>query len=463
MEELKKNPLIQDLPETELEWLLAHSRPQDLSAGDIFVREGDPPGEYYIVLQGELQIIRREKDGKESVLGTTPVGVMGGEISLLLDEPSIFTARAILPSRLLVLDQKAFRELFANCPMLARRVFQTAAERAFGLANNLKQQEKLAAMGKLSAGLAHELNNPSAASGRAAKSLRELLPELQASAVRLNRQCLPADLLERLLVFQQEAQERAKFAGPLLPLERADREEELGRWLAGRGVEKTWKAAATFAAARVQPAELDSLLVGLPPTASQPEVLAWIEETLCASQMLVEIEESTRRISELVRSIKEYTYMDQTPLQAVDVHKGLENTLIVLGHKLHGVTLVREYDPNLPQIQAHGSDLNQVWTNLIDNAIDATGGKGEIRLITRCENSYVMVEVTDSGPGIPPEVLEHLFEPFFTTKEIGVGTGLGLDITYRIVHQHNGTIEVQSEPGRTRFIVRLPVANPGEG
>ena len=191
-------------------------------------------------------------------------------------------------------------------------------------------------------------------------------------------------------------------------------------------------------------------------------VLSWLRDLLDASALLKQIEESTRRISELVGSVKAYTYMDRAPVQQVNIHDGLENTLTVMKHKLREVEVVREYEPDLPPIQARGSELNQIWTNLIDNAIDAMGGRGQIRIITRSEADFVMVEIADNGPGIPADVLPRIFEPFFTTKSVGVGTGLGLDISYRIVQQHHGTMEVRSEPGHTRFILRLPIQTPGE-
>jgi signal transduction histidine kinase len=198
------------------------------------------------------------------------------------------------------------------------------------------------------------------------------------------------------------------------------------------------------------------LTAGLPADAA-PILLLWLCESLGATGLLDEIGQSARRIADLVGAIKEYTYMDQGDLQQVDIHRDLENTLRILKHKLKEIQVDRQFDPELPKVMAHGGQLNQVWTNLIDNAADALGGQGVLSLITRSENDFVMVEVADNGPGIPPEILPRIFEPFFTTKSVGAGTGLGLDTSYRIIHQHNGTIEVQSQPGHTRFIVRIPV------
>jgi signal transduction histidine kinase len=356
----------------------------------------------------------------------------------------------------MVLALPAFRALFGTCPTVGARVLRIAAERTIGFATALKQQEKMAALGKLSAGLAHELNNPAAAARRAADSLRAVLNDLQAQTLKLCSAGLSKTQLADLQAFQQQALDRVVQARPLSPLEQSDREAELGDWLEAEQVNHSWEVAATLVSAQVTLDELTALAASLPGN-SVADCLTWLCHSLTAAGMLADIEQSTARISDLVGAVKQYTYMDQAPLQEIDLHQGLENTLKVLNHKLKGINLIREYDPNLPSITAYGGELNQVWTNLIDNASDALDGVGEIRLITRVENRFAMVEITDDGPGIPLEIQPHLFEPFFTTKGVGVGTGLGLDITYRIIQQHNGSIEVQSQPGHTRFIIRLPI------
>jgi len=461
--ELTSLAAFQDLPPAELDWLANNGYEVRLEVGDYFSRQNDPQTRFYVVIDGELQITRSFQ-GREIVLGTTPRGIMGGETALLNGEPTNVTSRAILPARLLVLDPPEFFLTFANCPVFGTRVFQVATQRTLGWASTLKQQEKMAALGKLSAGLAHELNNPAAAARRTARSLRESLTGLQHSTLQLHDLDLSRPVLEKMESLQSQALEQSALAPILPPLERSDREEKLIAWLEapppdGAGIAAAWELAPAFVSAGVTLEQLRDWAGELPAEALAP-VLQWLNETLCAAEMMAEIEESTRRISDLVGAVKEYTYMDQAVFQEVDIHKGLDNTLTVLGYKLKKINVIREYDPNLPCVLARGSDLNQVWTNLIDNAIDALNEEGTIWLITRCENDYVMVEVADDGPGIPEEVKPHLFEPFFTTKEVGIGTGLGLDISYRIVSQHNGSIEAQSNPGRTRFIVRLPVNQP---
>lgn len=463
--DLQQLPAFENIPAHETDWLLEHGSELDLAGGDFFVREGEPGDRFYIVLEGELQITR-VIDGQEVAVGTTPRGIIGGEISLLQGEASSISACAIMPTRLLVLDEAHFRQMFGPCPTFSAYVLRIATGRMQGVAINVKQHEKMMALGKLSAGLAHELNNPAAAVRRAANTLREVLPELQSRAVTLHTFGLSGEQIGALVACQQHTNSRAATGQRLSPLEQSEREDEMGDWLEDQGAANAWDLAASFVAADLRVAELAGLVDKLPP-ASVGDVLAWLHATLSATGLLNEIDQSTRRISDLVQAIKEYTYMDRAikPMQEVDIHAGLETTLTVLSHRVKKITLVREYDQAMPAIMARGNELNQVWTNIIDNAIDAVseqGSQGTVRLITRCENNFAMVEVADNGPGIPPDVMPHLFEPFFTTKEVGVGTGLGLDISYRIIMQHSGTIEVQSEPGSTRFIIRLPVGTASD-
>ncbi|MBI5959914.1 MAG: cyclic nucleotide-binding domain-containing protein [Chloroflexi bacterium] len=455
MDDLYQIPLFEGISPDELAWLVAHSHEERLENGDYFFKEGGPADRFYIVLEGELQV-SRTVDGRDLIMGTTPRGIMGGEMALLSRTPSNVTARAIMPCRLMVFDEPSFRELFSACPVVGMRILQTTAQRMQGTVTILKQQEKMVALGKLSAGLAHELNNPAAAAGRAAQSLRETLPGVQAQTLNLGGLGLDGEQLAALAAFQQRLTVPAAPHIPLPPLEQSTREDEIGAWFEGREIPGGWEMAPAFVNAGVS---LDDLaaLAGKFSAGQLTPVFRWMHGALETAGLLEVIQESTQRISELVTAIKAYTHMDQAPVQDVDLIQGLESTLTVLRYKLRNVQIVREYDPNLPVIQARGGELNQVWTNLIDNAIDAMQGKGQIAVITRAENNFVMIEIADNGPGIPPEIMPRLFEPFFTTKEVGVGTGLGLDISYRIIQQHHGTIEVQSSPGHTRFIIRLPI------
>lgn len=455
MTELDQIPLFEGISAAERQWLLDNSHEVRLNPGDCFFREEEPVNQFYVVLEGELQVTR-SINGSRTVMGTTPRGIIGGEMDLLNGTHSHVNSCAILPSRLMVFEAEAFRQLFAACPPVGARILQTAAQRMAGIATAVKQQEKMAALGKLSAGLAHELNNPAAAARRAAKTLHEALPSLQDHALKLPTVETDSQQLAQLAAYQQQVIRQAATASKLSPLEQADREDEISSWLDEQDVAQAWEMAATFVTAGLTLADLTELVKPISAECTS-DVLAWLCNSLYVAGLLMEIEQSTGRISELVAAVKSYTYMDQAPVQDVDIHKGLENTLTMLNHKLKNVTVIREFDPKLPLIQARGGELNQIWTNLIDNAIDAMNGEGQLWVITRYENNYVMVEIADNGPGIPPDVMPRLFEPFFTTKEVGHGTGMGLDISYRIIQQHHGAIDVQSQPGHTRFIIRLPV------
>jgi signal transduction histidine kinase len=334
------------------------------------------------------------------------------------------------------------------------------------------QREKLDSLGTLAAGLAHELNNPAAAARRSAGDLRESLDELRTSGMRLARasagqESMPSALegLERTIsdVLQHAA---ARDEQGLDELERSEREEELGLWLEDRGVSGGLGMAPSFVAAGLQASSLEPLLESVAPEL-RTDALLYVEAALDAASLVDEVEQSTRHISRIVTTMKGYSYMDRTPVQEVDVNGSLDDTLSVLDYRLEGVEVVRDYDPHLPRITAYGGELNQVWTSLLDNAVDAVStskGSGRIGLRTCCEGDRVLVEFSDDGPGIPKEYHARIFEPFFSTKDVSEGTGLGLDVSYRvIVGRHGGDIHGVSRAGETRFEVRLPVEGPVEG
>ncbi len=322
----------------------------------------------------------------------------------------------------------------------------------------LRQSEKMATLGTLAAGIAHELNNPAAAIGRAAEQLRDMSTRLEEAGLRLRMLTLAAPAQEALRSLQRQARERAATPNDLDALGRSDREAAAEEWLEEHGIEDPWRLAASLAEQGLDPPALSRLA-----TVLEGDVLSaglvWAASLFPVYTLLNEIGQGSARISEIVGALKSYSYLGQAPVQTVDLHEGLDNTLVILRGKLRaGIDVHRDYDRDIPKVPAYGSELNQVWTNLLDNAVDAMGGKGEITIRTRRQDGWAVVEVEDDGPGIPEATLPRIFDPFFTTKEPGKGTGLGLSTSFAIVtKQHGGEIRVESRPGSTRFTVKLPI------
>jgi len=347
--------------------------------------------------------------------------------------------------------------MLRRIPELLPRLIGVLADRIREYSRAEQQRDKLSALGKLSAGLAHELNNPASAAGRAAEGLRDYMRDLRRINKTLDDASLSCEERSRLAAFEDRLLDQMASAPQRDALEQSDLEQEIGSWLSLRKIPGASRLASGLVEAGVDRAALETLGAKFRDDVLG-QILARVVSSVGAERLTREIEASTGRISELVRAIKEYTYMDQTPEQEVDVHRGIESTLIMLKFRLkQGVEVKREFDPTIPRIFAHGSELNQVWTNLIDNAIDAMNGKGELRIRTSRELDLLLVEIIDNGPGIPENVKPHIFDPFFTTKGVGEGTGMGLDTVYRIVRAHRGEISFDSRPGRTSFQVRLPL------
>jgi len=454
--ELRKITALVGLPDEVFTWLIEQGEELRLAANEVYLREGGVADRLVIVLEGELhaRVEGPERDGQVYVI---PSGAISGKLPFSRMTHYGATIRAVAPSRVFWLDVKHFPELMQRFPALLQRLVEVLSDRVREVTRIDERHDKLMALGKLSAGLAHELNNPAAAARRAAQHLGERLQTLNRLCLTLSHQTLTAEQIAFLTKFQREAAECLTAAPALDPLAESECEEEISEWLEAHRVADGWKLAPTFVRAGLHQEELEALAECMKGQALD-DALQWLEATWSSQELVKEIEHSMTRISDLVGAIKEYSYMDRAALQEVDVHRGLENTLVILGHKLkRGVTVIREYADDLPRISAYGGALNQIWTNLIVNAIDAMNGQGNLWVRTSAKPDHILVEIGDDGPGIPPEIQGRIFEPFFTTKPQGEGTGLGLDTVYRIVQKHQGEIRFQSKPGDTCFQVRLPL------
>jgi len=450
--DLRKVAAFADQHQDDLEWFVSQSGELRTPVGEITVKEGSPAEAMFVILEGELRA-RREMGPAGSPVYTAHAGDVTGVLPFSRMKTYSVTVRAVLPMRTLAFPASKFPELFQRMPELSRRLVGLLTDRVRNVTRDEQQREKLAALGKLSAGLAHELNNPSAAARRTSAALHDCLERLRSasrnSALRAEDCGLLAQREDEIRASLKPADYHDEFA-------RADRQDAIQSWLEGRGVAEAWKLAPLLADANLTDEHLERF-AGTAGAALGPELIRFA--TLLEMERIAsELDNSTARISGLIKAIKEYSFMDQAPLQEVDIKSSLETTLTIMHHKLkRGITVTREYAPDLPKVMAYGSELNQVWTNLIDNAADAMGDTGKLLVRAVRENEYVLVEIADNGPGIPSEVQSRIFEPFFTTKEVGEGTGLGLDVVHRIVQKMRGLVTVKSVPGDTRFQVRIPM------
>jgi signal transduction histidine kinase len=407
-----------------------------------------------VLLEGEFEW-RGEFNGETTVIPGN-VGDVTGALPFSRMKQFTVTGRAVKDGRILRFPAALFPDLIQKMPELAKRLVGVMSDRIRELTRLEQQRDRLAGLGKLSAGLAHELNNPASAARRAASQLRDVLKKIRDANYELGSRDLTA--AQQAEIEKLEAAFVQRDEVPRDALATSDLEEQIDSLLRSHGQNDLWQMAADLARKNVKPEALESLFATLDSETARA-ALVRIAASVEVATLLNEIESGTSRISDLVRAIKEYTYMDQTPLQNVDIVKSVETTLIILNHKLkHGVVVERDYQKIPLLVNSFGSELNQVWTNIIDNAIDAMRGEGKLRVRTYREDNCVVVEIADNGPGISPEIQPHIFEPFFTTKGVGEGTGLGLDTVQRIVKKHRGSIQVSSKPGDTRFQVRLPLA-----
>ena len=454
LHDLRKSPLFQGLSDEELQRLMDMAEPVSLRAGDILIKQGELGDSAYVVINGEFEI---QKQSGQSIIkiDVRNPGDVVGEMALLSRTPRSATVISKTDSETLRIPQEAFERLLSTSSTAAMAVLHWVMARLTQNESLLHQQEKMAALGTMSAGLAHELNNPAAAAQRSASELSKALVKMQGLTHQIESTALRENQTDWLDHFMQEASRR--FASPLKleALERIDLVDQLQAWLEANSVDSAWE----FAPAMVSFGWSGETLEKLKDISFFDLSIQWLGTGCLTMGLLSEVQQTTERLSQIVRAMKSYTYLDQAPLLEVDVHEGLENTLVIMQHKLkQGVTVKREYSPDLPRIEAYASELNQVWTNIIDNAIDAMNGKGELSLRTYAEDNHVIVEIKDNGPGIPENVRLRIFEPFFTTKPPGQGTGLGLHISHDIiVNRHHGQLLVESKPGETRFKVVLPV------
>jgi signal transduction histidine kinase len=473
---LRGSDLLKGCSDSDVAETLARSSEISLEPGELLFGEADVADAVWILTSGEL-LISRLADGDEVIIDHLTPGAFLGEISLLSDSPAGHRARAEGPARLLRIPGPVFYDLISSCRTVSAKVLRTMAERVRWIEHLLQKRERMAELGTLAAGLAHELNNPAAAAKRAAVLLREQFEEIGPLSRRLAKRQWSEGELELLKQLEAATDKVDHESRELDALSRGDLEDAVGHWLEGRGVARAWEFAPVLVDRGVTAPMLEQFMRGCDPSVVS-DALAWAERTATIRQMLEEVEGSTTRIAQMVKAVKAYSYADTTTLRSADVHEALETSLTILGHKLRdaGVTVERMYDRNLPPIETYGTELGQVWTNLLDNAADAIAGAavggsqaggGRITIATSpgkgAEEGRVRVEIKDTGPGISPDALPRIFEPFFTTKEAGKGTGLGLEIVKRIVKRHHGTIDVTSEPGATRFVVSLPVRQSEQG
>ncbi len=452
--ELLRVPAFADLPDDQIAWFLSQSQELHVKSGDTYTSQGDPADAMFVNLDGQLEA--RGEFGGETVVISIKPGSVTGVLPFSRMKQYTVSVCAITESRLLRFPAAMFPELVQKMPELTQRLVGIMSDRIREATRLEQQRDRLAGLGKLSAGLAHELNNPASAAKRAASQLRDILKKIKDASHDLGRRDLTPT--QKSEIEKLEASLTQLDGPPPDALTVSDLEDRIDSLLRSHGQNDLWQLSAGLAQRNVQPEVLEPLFDSLDSDAARA-ALVRIASSVEVADLLNAIESSTSRISDLVKAIKDYTYMDQAPVQNVDIAKSLETTLTILNHKLkRGVIVQRDYlaDPLL--VNSFGSELNQVWTNIIDNAIDAMGGNGELRVRTYRDNGCAVVEIGDNGPGMLPEIKSHIFEPFFTTKGVGQGTGLGLDTVQRIVKKHRGNIQVTSKPGDTRFQVWLPLA-----
>jgi len=453
-------PDLQGVPEDQLEWLLDNSVCHTMKPGDRLFKKGDPIERLFIVLKGRFQI-RFEQNGQFRTVGTIEENEVSGNLPYSRAKEAGGYAEAMVDSEIVALHKDHFQHMIRNHHELTEKLVHVMSSRIRKFTKQQQQNDKMMALGKLSAGLSHELNNPSAAVVRSAKDLKKhlaLLPDKFKSVISIKMNEDQIDAVNNLLFSKL-----SNGSQQLSLMEKTEKEEEIAEWLENLGIEDGYELAENFIEYNLMIEDLEEINK-IVPKKDLPSVLEWVNQLFTTEKLVHEIEDASQRINALVSSVKSYTHMDQSPERVKsDLHVGIDNTITMLNHKLSkaNIEVIKHYQEDLPEPKIFVSEMNQVWTNLIDNAIDAmkgTEGGRQLELVTEKEGDFIKTMVIDSGTGIPEDVQENIFDPFFTTKKVGEGTGLGLDVVQQIVTQHNGSIKVKSKPGRTEFEVCLPIA-----
>jgi signal transduction histidine kinase len=473
-DELRGLFLFEKLTDDQLNWLCREGRAEMIDSGLVYA-EGESATCFYVLLEGEVVLSRQVGADNVEVNRTSDRGVYGGAFMAYLGDriPQVYnnTMRALRPSRFFVLDADKFAALMRDWFPMAVHLLEGLFFGTKNAQQAIGQRERLLALGSLTAGLAHELNNPAAAAVRATAALRERVAGMRNKLGYLAAGGYDRSALEALVGLQNDAAERvAKAKATTLgPLEASDAEDATADWLDDHGVARGWELAPVFVQGGMDASWLDHVettLADVVPADARASALdsslRWLAYTVESELLMNEIEDSATRVSALVGAAKQYSQMDRAPYQVVNVHELLDSTLVMLAAKIGpDITIAKDYDRTLPDIPAYPGELNQVWTNLIDNAVSAMHGAGTLTIRTARDDDFLLVEIGDTGPGVPPDIRDRIFEPFFTTKPVGEGTGLGLDISWRIVvNTHHGDLRVESAPGDTRFRVRLPLTAP---
>jgi signal transduction histidine kinase len=463
-EELRGLFLFEKLTDDQLAWLCREGHVLVAQPGMVYT-EGETATCFYVLLSGEVVLLRRVGADDIETVRTTSAGVYGGAFFAYLGDrmPQVYnnSMRVAVPSRFFVLDAAKFAHLMTEWFPMATHLLEGLMFGTKSAQEAVGQREKLLALGSLTAGLAHELNNPAAAAVRATASLRTRVAGMRGKLGMIAAKKFEPEVLAALISLQDEAAERVSKAVALGPLETSDAEDAIADWLDDKGIAGSWDLAPVFVQGGLDTPWLE-LVADAVPEGALDGAVRWLGYTIESELLMNEIGDSTERISALVGAAKQYSQLDRSPYQVTDVHELLDSTLMMLGGKIPpDITVVKDYDRSLPRIPCYPGELNQVWTNLIDNAVSAMGAAGTLTVSTSRDRDYLVVEIGDTGPGVPAEIQNRIFEPFFTTKPVGEGTGLGLDISWRIVvNTHHGDLKVESVPGDTRFRVRLPLTAP---